>query len=445
MSNRQMILARLLLCLLLLYHCKSRQPTKGNEAPPEREELVVYPPPEGGFAVAPQAAIPWESVAGCVWPMAMHDAQRTGRAVVRGPQKGKILWKYEANAWVFSSPVLGPDAELYTVTYFCDLIALSLSGARLWTSKIEGKYCSTDPLVDRTGTIYCWADNLERSDTTFVYAVNSDGRIKWRFSHISPEKYFPYSGNISQDGSLIFIVMYNYKNAFLLALHTANGQPAWKSVVLPEAVYAAEKNPAIGPDQNVYLAFGPCLYAFSANGELLWKKEFAQNISCPSIDNAGNLYLSGDRSILSLYPNGAPRWQNIRVAALFPEYCTPGIGPDGSIYIIGFASGGGGKGVAALDNDGREKWFRTLIEMDLSEESPVVDSDGTVYVVGGTYDGDENGVNLFAVNRDGSLRFKMAVTATAEIPDIDTTPAIGMDGVLYVGSDKPGEQIFAIE
>lgn len=128
-----------------------------------------------------------------------------------------------------------------------------------------------------------------------------------------------------------------------------------------------------------------------------------------------------------------------------PEYCTPAIGPDGSVYIIGYAGGGGGKGVAALDNDGRRRWFCTLTEMNLSEESPVVDSEGTVYVVGGTYDGDENGANLFAVNNDGSLKFKMAVTTAAEIPDIDTTPAIGMNGVLYVCSDKPGEQVFAIK
>jgi outer membrane protein assembly factor BamB len=54
--------------------------------------------------------------------------------------------------------------------------------------------------------------------------------------------------------------------------------------------------------------------------------------------------------------------------------------------------------------------------------SPVIGSDGTIYIGGGDY--------LYAVSQDGSLVWK------CEIKELScpSSPAIGLDGVVYVGS-----------
>ncbi|MCZ6674984.1 MAG: PQQ-binding-like beta-propeller repeat protein [Verrucomicrobia bacterium] len=62
--------------------------------------------------------------------------------------------------------------------------------------------------------------------------------------------------------------------------------------------------------------------------------------------------------------------------------------------------------------------------------SPAIDIDGVLYI--GVNDDSDNGINdsaVIALNPDGSLKWK------TEISDwVDATPALGPDGVLYVGS-----------
>jgi outer membrane protein assembly factor BamB len=52
-----------------------------------------------------------------------------------------------------------------------------------------------------------------------------------------------------------------------------------------------------------------------------------------------------------------------------------------------------------------------------------VGADGTIYI--GSWNG-----NLYAINPDGSLRWKFATGST-----VDSSPAIGNDGSLYFGSE----------
>ncbi|MDI6810261.1 MAG: PQQ-binding-like beta-propeller repeat protein [archaeon] len=59
--------------------------------------------------------------------------------------------------------------------------------------------------------------------------------------------------------------------------------------------------------------------------------------------------------------------------------------------------------------------------------SPAIGSDGTIYV------GSEDG-NLYAINPDGTLKWSYATG-----DDVDSSPAIGSDGTIYIGSYVSGE------
>ena len=69
--------------------------------------------------------------------------------------------------------------------------------------------------------------------------------------------------------------------------------------------------------------------------------------------------------------------------------------------------------------DGAQKWaFKTG---DKVKSSPAIGSDGTVYVGSG----DDN---LYAINPDGTKKWAFSMTS------VDSSPAIGFDGTIYVGS-----------
>ena len=68
-----------------------------------------------------------------------------------------------------------------------------------------------------------------------------------------------------------------------------------------------------------------------------------------------------------------------------------------------------------------KKWaFKTG---DYVDSSPVIGSDGSIYV--GSYDG-----NLYAIKPDGSKKWNFKTRDS-----VHSSPAIGSDGTIYVGSD----------
>jgi outer membrane protein assembly factor BamB len=76
--------------------------------------------------------------------------------------------------------------------------------------------------------------------------------------------------------------------------------------------------------------------------------------------------------------------------------------------------------VTAVNPDGSEKW--KFVTNDFVDSSPAIGADGTVYV--GSADN-----NLYVVNPDGSQKWKFPTG-----DDVYSSPAVGSDGTIYVGS-----------
>jgi outer membrane protein assembly factor BamB len=102
---------------------------------------------------------------------------------------------------------------------------------------------------------------------------------------------------------------------------------------------------------------------------------------------------------------------------------TPAIGNDGTIYL-----GHGRNPLCAIDPvDGRERWCTTDNNgTSADRSSPVVAANGVVYMGGRDND-------LWAIEPDGTVQWTFHVPTDG---DVTTSPMIGIDGTIYMGSDS---------
>ncbi|NPV88381.1 PQQ-binding-like beta-propeller repeat protein [Coprothermobacteraceae bacterium] len=80
------------------------------------------------------------------------------------------------------------------------------------------------------------------------------------------------------------------------------------------------------------------------------------------------------------------------------------------------------------DNPGTVKWKYKMTVTDQVLSSPVIGSDGTVYVASRPY--------LYAISRDGAEKWKFKMFDEVNAAKYLSTPAIGADGTIYAGSDN---------
>jgi outer membrane protein assembly factor BamB/type II secretory pathway pseudopilin PulG len=102
----------------------------------------------------------------------------------------------------------------------------------------------------------------------------------------------------------------------------------------------------------------------------------------------------------------------------------PAIGSDGTIYTSDQVSN-----LYAFNQDGTLKWTFDLT--DGNDYMPGIDrtggpNDGTIY-------SDIYGSSVVAINPDGSQKWRFHISPSS---DVDSTPTVGPDGVIYFGTDE---------
>lgn len=235
----------------------------------------------------------------------------------------------------------------------------------------------TSPAVAADGTIYFG------SDDTNVYAVHSDGTKKWSF---------------------------------------ATGG-------------AVEASPAIGEDGTVYATSDDgLLYALDSAGTKKWSFNLGSDYASlfdpsPALGADGTVYVAAPhKGLFAITPTGTQKWLLTGVPS-----SSPAVGADGTIY---FAASD--RHAYAVRADGTVKWSFALSQNTYS--SPTVAADGTVYVGSENTDADPDaGIPaapglLYAINPDGTLKWSTAPCAGCRV---DSSPAIGADGTVYIGVINP--------
>jgi outer membrane protein assembly factor BamB len=332
------------------------------------------------------------------WPMFQHDLMHTGRSPYIGTATATHKWSYatESQVWM-SSPAIGDDGTIYIGSDDHYVYALNPDGTLKWRYATGDRVFSS-PAIGADGTIYVG------SMDDYIYALNPDGTLNWRYATGGNVWSSPAIG---ADGT---IYVGSYDN-YVYALNP-DGTLNWR--------YATgnyiESSPANGADGTIYIGSDDhYVYALNPNGTLKWRYATGVEVwSSPAIGADGTIYVgSADDYIYALNPNGTLKW---RYATGDQIGSSPAIGADGTIYI-----GSMDYYIYALNPDGTLKWrYATGDRVYVS--SPAIGADGTIYI-------GSNDHYVYALNPNGTLKWRYATEEK-----VWSSPAIGADGTIYIGS-----------
>lgn len=205
---------------------------------------------------------------------------------------------------------------------------------------------------------------------------------------------------------------------FGLELTPASGTLLWKTSVGP-----TDSSPALGPDGTIYL-FGAdqSLYALSPDGQVQWTFRAGGAILSASVAIAKDktIYFGADDgNLYALAPDGKEKW---RFAADLPIRSSPAIGPDGTIYVGSGSQPSESAKLYAVQPNGTMKGRPVDVEGGVVS-SPAL-SKNALYV--GALDR-----RVYAVNLEGFYRQWRFRAGDA----LQSSPAIGEDGTIYIGAD----------
>jgi outer membrane protein assembly factor BamB len=248
------------------------------------------------------------------------------------------------------------------------------------------------------------------SGDTFIYAIAPDGTEKWRFP----------TGEINDSSALIaadgtIFVPSGDGNFYAL---NPDGTRKWAIAALGLEGYITwwEGHVAMSRD-GVLLAGNDDyhLYAIDQRGWINWTATARDQVwSCPAVGPDGTIYFgSNDLTLRSWTPEGMRGWWR---PTLGPVASSPAVSDDGRMVVVGSFDGY----VHAYDTAyGTPLW--KFAARDHIYSSPAIGADGTIYV--GSADG-----TMYAIRPDGTLGW-----AFDTLEPIRSSAAIDGDGNVYFG------------
>ncbi|RLB12572.1 MAG: hypothetical protein DRG82_16925, partial [Deltaproteobacteria bacterium] len=255
----------------------------------------------------------------------------------------------------------------------------------------------SSPALDGQGVLYVG------SDDRYLYAINPDGTLKWKFATGDDIRSSPAIGD---EGTLYV----GSDDNFLYAI-SPEGSLKWKY----ETGDDVKSSPAVAADGTIYFgSYDSYLYALSPEGRLQWRYYAGAPIrSSPAIGAEGTIYFGADDSCLhALDAQGRLKWKYQTGAQV---KSSPAIGSDGTVYV-----GSHDNYLYALSFEGTLRWrFKSG---GVLVSSPTLDAEGVLYF--GSFDN-----YLYALQLDGSLKWRFETG-----DDIWGSPALGTNGTVYFGS-----------
>jgi outer membrane protein assembly factor BamB len=381
-----------------------------------------------------------------------HDPQSTGRSKYTGPKMGTIVWKFNVDGPVGSSPAIGQDSTIYFASSYDTteggqmpyLYALNRKGILKWKFKLRNSTSFADasqpcsPLVAADGTIYIGSRDQQ------VYAINPNGTLKWMF--MANAEIYPISLTIGIDGTIYFTAAdYN-----LYAINS-DGTLKWRSGGEYKFLCSPSAGISFAPDGSImYLGYlgttesdtNYGLAAVNLYGQVEWAFQTGLVLGTPVVDNQGNIYFgagkgigsvdAGRTGVFSVTSTGELRWKYL--AAYMNNYDLT-LDYAGNIYFSVMLTGT--KIVLiSLTNEGNPRWELDLSTIGPPRSSLICDQEGTTYLVAGYAS-----QKLMAVDSKGKVSWQVPF---GEV--YGNSPALA-DGRIFLGIwfHNPGKEFYCIQ
>ena len=285
--------------------------------------------------------------------------------------QGTTNWTFLAGTRMTASPAVGADGTVYFGAWD-GLYALSPVGATNWVLKLSTQLCSS-PALGVDGTIYVVTRSnvVTLSNPAILHAVSPTGTLNWKCAvggggHLGSAQ-CP-SPSIGRDGS-IYVPS---QNGQLYSI-SHSGSTNW---VLPLGG-VTYSSPAIARDGTIYIGddYGK-VHAIDGRGFQRWENAVTGIVeSTPTIDQAGNIYFGSLGGVFYCRNSaGGPVWS----ASPGAVSASSAIAADGTVYVCSWNA----QKLFAYNSAGSNLWSFTLSGSAFS--SPVIATNGTVYVGGGS-------------------------------------------------------------
>jgi hypothetical protein len=327
---------------------------------------------------------------------------------------GTLKWSYPTSSSTVYTPSVAINGNIYFQTSDDGVYALDNNGSLLWKYKPAGYIGNGYVALDKDMTIYADITADGYYPRYGLHAIEASGKqVKWVFPGGGIPAIHP-NGNIysvwtSSDGQ---------NRAILYSLNRSNGLPIWwKDVNL------WHREPTIGPNGNIYVNCDSKLMAFSANGDNCWSyNNNGDWVSPPGISITGInntiyfpsfSYFNNMSYIHAVNLNGSTKWM-LPLGKMENMASSPLIDNNENILIRL------NSGLMVLNHMGKLMWSLPFNNYRYSGVGyPVMGPDGTIFIIGYEQNNGQNYQFLYALR--GSSEGLLG--GTSAWPTLSTGPS----------------------
>jgi outer membrane protein assembly factor BamB len=339
---------------------------------------------------------------------------------------------------ITSSPAVAPDGTIYIGSEDNRLYAFNSDGSVKWRYE-TGDHIVATPAIGSDGKVFVGSNDRQ------LYAINPDGTLKWIYPTKAVLSSSPalaadgtiYVGGTNRDKTFICNDPPNPVQLGTFYAVNPDGTLKWAITLSGEV----NSSPVIATDGTIYVGSAGDMRPKESEDES--EEEDRLRISYDRIDPCDPMsefppsdadpFFPVNGHLYAINPDGTIKWD---FKTLGDVDSSAAIGADGTIYIgsdypdyayktdktdvmeIGSLTTGY---IYAINQDGTLAWYRDLYG-DV-KSSPAIGSDGTIYVGSDKED-------VFALDQDGEILWQYPTRGP-----VRSSPAVADDGTIYVGSD----------